>query len=156
MQCFFQFEQPLGLVLSQLDNRNVRPRRHNLRNLDFGHLPFLAMRVFPPLVFARFHVLLKLLFLIAQLGGFFKVLMRNRLLFFLAYLACFIFHLFQVRRRDIKTKPHFRRCLVHQINRFVGQKSIRQIPVRKLYSCAECSVCNLNFVMRLVFVAQTF
>ena len=118
------------------------------------HLLFFALLA--PFVQNGVEFFLRLLFLVAQRGGFFEILRFDCRFLFNPDLFDFFFDFLYVGRTRHRVDARARSGFVHHVDGFIGQKTAGDVTLGKFDRSFERFVGKLGFVMRFVFRAQTF
>ena len=100
-------------------------------------------------------LLLRLLFLVAQRGGFLEILGLDRGFLLDANLLDLLFDLLHVRRARHRVDARARARFVHDIDRLVRQEAARDVTLGKFHRGLERFVRQLRLVVRFVFRAQS-
>ncbi|MPN63349.1 hypothetical protein SDC9_211107 [bioreactor metagenome] len=156
MQTVFEVNQTLSLFFCQFGHRNPGPAGHDAcdvlpidRKTGLGAfaLPVAACLVHPGL---------HLLFIVAQFGGVFKVLLLDGVFLFLLEHLQLLLDFLDLERFNQTRQPHFGSGFVNQIDGLVGQKPVGDIPRREFDGSLKRRIGDFYSVVRLVTVAQPF
>ena len=93
-------------------------------------------------------------FLVPQGGGSLKILAAHSLFLFLSHLGDLVLQLFHVRRGGHVFQPGPAGGFIHQIQGFVGQPPVGNIPGGHFHGGPNGLVGDFYFVMGLVFIPQ--
>ena len=154
VQLVFHLEQLRGLGLGEAHDRDTGRHGQDLGDLlipDLGDLVGLAAL---PGLFLRLALLGQLRLLVAQRRGLLEVLIVDGRLLVAAHLGDLLVQLAQLRRRGHAADAQARAGLVDQVDRLVGEETIRDVAVRQLGGSLDRGVRDDDAVVRLVAVAQ--
>src|SRR3954465_14488362 len=147
-------QQPRGLLLGQLEDRDPGRRREDLGDellVDLGNDVHVAgLPLLLPLGLRCEELLLG----VAQGGGLLEVLRVDRALLLAPGLGDLLVELAQVRRSGHPGDPQPGAGLVDEIDRLVRQEPVVDVPVRKRRGGDQRGVGDRDAVVRLVPVAQ--
>ena len=147
-------EQARGLVLLHPFERDARPLGHDVEDFILVHLDPLLFLGLAPGFERGLELFLRLLFLIAEGGGAFEVLILDRA--FLAILELFDggLEILQVRRAGHGSDAGTGTGLIHHVNGLVRQEPAGDIAVGELHGGLDGGVRDLGAVMLLILGAQ--
>src|SRR6478735_9300868 len=154
VQLLFHADEPLGLGLGQLEDRDARPHRDDVGDLLLADLGLLGLLGVAPLLLELTLLLRQLALLVAQRGGLLELLAFDRVFLVLADLLDLLLELAVARRSGHRLDAHARRGLVDQVDRLVGQMPVLDVAVGEHGRGFERLVGDLAPVMGLVAVAQ--
>ena len=156
LQFGFHREQLLRFLLLHSLERNAGHFRDDVHHVVRGHEHFLLFPFLAPAGQNAVELLLRLLFLVAERGGFLEILGLDRGFLLDANLFDLLFDLLHVRRPRHRVDPRARAGFVHDIDRLVRQKAAGDVTLGKFHRGLERFVGQLGLVMRFVFRAQSF
>ena len=155
VQLVLHVEQPLALLLGQLEDRDAGGGGQDLGDellVDLGDDVHVAGL---PLALARRLLAEQLLLLVAQRGGLLEVLRVDRALLLATHVGDPLVELAQVRRSRHTTDAQAGAGLVDQVDRLVRQEPVGDVAVGEGRRGHERRVGDRDAVVRLVAVAQT-
>ena len=130
-------EQLLIFLLLHPRERDARPVGDHLHHEVFVNGDPLLIAGFLPLFGDVFLLRAQLLLLIAELRRLFEVLFGNGLFLLSTDPLNFLREIFHIRRSDERTDARPGTGLIHDIDRFVREKTPGDIAVRELGRCFE-------------------
>src|SRR5215207_213898 len=154
VQLVLHADQLLRLGLGELEDRDARPHRDDVRDLLLADLALLGVLVGAPVLLELALLLRQLALLVAQRRGLLELLRLDRGLLVLADLLDLLLELSVARRRAHVADAHARGRLVDEVDRLVGQVPILDVAVGQRGGRLERLVGDLAAVVRLVAVAQ--
>ena len=147
-------DQLLRLGLGQLEDRDPRPHRDDVRDLVLADLGLLLRLLGAPVLLELLLLLRQLALLVAQRRGLLELLRLDRVLLVGAHPLDLVLELAVARRRGHRLDPEARAGLVDQVDRLVRQVPVLDVAVGQHGGGAERVVGDLAAVVRLVAVAQ--
>src|SRR5438105_3948374 len=154
VQLLLHPDQLLRLRLGQLEDRDARPHRDDVRDLLLGDLRLLLRLLVAPALLELALLLRQLPFLVAEARGLLELLGLDRVLLLLPDALDLLLELAVARRRGHRLDPHPRRGLVDQVDRLVGQVPVLDVPVGEDRRRLQRVVRDLHAVVCLVPVAE--
>src|SRR4051794_32790102 len=146
--------QLLGLGLGELEDRDARPHRDDVRDLllaDGGTLPALARL---PGVLELALLVREAPLLVAQLRGLLELLVLDRGLLVAPRRLDLLLELPVHGRGGHRLDAHARGGLVDEVDRLVGKEAVGDVAVGELGRSLQRLVRDLDLVVGLVAVAQ--
>ncbi len=155
-QLLFHFQELLGFGLLHPLKRDAGHFRNDVHHVVRRNEHFLFFAFLAPFLQNGFEFFLCLLFLVAKGGCLFEILRFNCGLFLQSNLFDVLLHLFHVRWTRHRIDPGAGARFVHDIDRFVRQKTPGDITLGKFYGRLERFVRQFGFVVRFVLRTQSF
>ena len=150
MQALLKVQQLVRFALAKFAYGYARPCINNFCNIFRRNGAAVILALLFPVSFYRFHARTQFHLLVAHGGGCFVILPAYGFLFLLQQRFKLCPQLFHVRRGVIYPKPYAACGLVHQIYRFIGQKSVGYITPAQLYCRMHGFVGYARLVMRFI------
>src|SRR3954447_1031851 len=144
----------LGLGLGELEDRDPRPHRDDVRNLLLADLGPLAGLAGTPLLFHLALLVRELALLVAEVRGLLELLRLDGRFLLAPRLLDVVLELAVDRRGGHRLDPGTRSGLVDQVDRLVRQEAVGDVAVRQLGRRLQRLVGDADAVMLLVTVAQ--
>jgi len=156
LELILHAQQSAALLLGELRHGYPRALRHNGGDIFRRYLRRYLIAGFAPLTTPLLALLLRLTFLVAQKGGFFKLLRGGGLLLLLAEVIDAAFQRLKLFRYLKGVDARARRSLVDKVYRLVGKKPVGYIAFGKRRRRLQRLVCDAHAVVPFVTVAQPF
>ena len=155
MKNFFKIPKSLHLSLFQLVHRYLGPKRNDLLHIFHLNGRYLLLLVFHPAVlllktFAEF------LFFALQFSCFFNLPAADVSFHFFYNLLLLLLFLFHIRRHFQRLHPLFGTGLVQNVDCFVRQKPVVDIPAGKIHRIGSHLFRNQHSVMRFKLIFEPF
>ncbi len=155
VQLLLHADEPRGLGLGELEDRDARPHRDDVRDLLLADLGLLLLAlVLAPALLELPLLLRELALLVAERRGLLELLRLDRAFLVRADALDLFLELAVARRGAHRADPHARGGLVDQVDRLVWEMPVLDVPVGELGRGVESLVGDLAAVVRLVTVAQ--
>ncbi len=154
MQGVFQPQQPRAFLFGQLGHRYAGPHGNDVGDISGQNLAAHMGALFGPIVFPGFQLFLGLLFLVAHPGGAFKVLLVDGCRFFLLHFLDLLLQILQVIRSGEGAQADAGAGFVDQVDRLVGQETIRDVAGGQLDGGPHRLFGDLDLMVRFIAVAQ--
>src|SRR5213076_2611744 len=146
-------DEPRGLGLGELEDRDARPHRDNVGELLLADLRLLLLVLgAPPLLLELALLLREFALLVAQGGSLLELLVLDRGFLLLADALDLVLELAVARRRGHRLYAQPRGGLVDQVDRLVGQVPVLDVAVGELGRGLERVVRDRDAVVGLVAV----
>ena len=154
-QFAFHGEEFLRLSLLHAAERHTGPLRDHVHDVVFGDENFALFALFAPFGQDAFELFLGLLFVVAQRGGFLKVLGLDRRFLATANFFDLLFDLLDVRRAGHGANARAGAGFVHHVDGLVRQEPAGQIPVAELGRGHQGLFGEFGLVVRFILQAQS-
>ena len=150
----FHREQTLGFALFHALERDAGPFGDDVENVFLVHLDALFLAVGFPRAEDGFHLLLRMLLLVAHGGGALEVLFLDGLFFLRLDLLDLALDVLQLGRAGHGADAGARTGLIHQVDGLVWEKAVGDVAIRHVDRGDDGAVGDLGLVMFLVLRAQ--
>ena len=147
-------QQLLLLGFLQLSHGDTAPISQHLGNLRHINLIFAAGALFLPGGLAVFQLIFQLTLGVTPFGGLLKILGGNGRGFLLNSGLQTAFQLSKIQRGGLAGQINHGGSFIHQIDRFIGQKSVRQVTHRKGNGGLDGFAGDFYAVVCLITVTQ--
>ena len=154
VQLLLHADEPLRLGLGQLEDRDARPHRDDVRDLLLADLGLLGLAGRLPVVLHLALLQRELALGVAQVRGLLELLRLDRRLLLLAHGLDLVVELLVHGRRGHELDAHARRGLVDQVDGLVGQVPLLDVARRQLGGGLEGLVGDADAMVGLVAVAE--
>ena len=154
-QFVFQPEQPLRLLFRKLCHGNGRAFGHDFRNILFVHEQFLLCPVLSPVLLFLRDFRFELFYLGVEFRARLEVAPFHVVVEVdIQFADLFFLVLYALRKHEV---GHLlpRHCLVHQVDGFIGQEAVGDVPVGEYRRRFQGGVRYLHAVVLFVFAAQS-
>ena len=152
MKGFLQVSKPLALFLCQPLHRDASPTGHNIRNLLFIDDILSLIVLSLPDQLRLLQLIAQLFLFLFDVTGALEVLHRNGRFLLLCQLFQPLFHGLDGRRRCKDTETHFRARLIDEVDGFIRQIPVGDVPGRKLHRRLYRFVRDTDAVMGFIFI----
>ena len=154
-QDFVEVQQLFAFFAFHLPHGDTRPCRHDVCDVVCRDDKGAVAVVFFPGGACTAQLIAQSLFFVAQARRLLKVLRLDGFFLAAADGVGFRFQRLQIRRGSIVRDAQARRCLVHEVDGFVRQIAVVDIPCGQPNRRLQRLVRDFQFVVRLIFVAQS-